>query len=391
MTEGGSLDPARLLLEAGGNSPHEVYRSLQQKCPVARSQFEGLSMVYLSRYEDAAWALRHPEIFSSAGDPVGLAEQPMIPLQVDPPAHTRYRRLMSRQFSPQEIKRLEPEIRGLVQERITVFADRGHCDFHAEFATPLPTSFFLALMGLPLDDLELFLRWRDETVRPEGDAIAAARTRKKVAAEISQYFREAVAGARQLRDDGFLHSLINPQLDDQELTDAEILGISHLLLIAGLDTVTAALDCLFSYLARNPDKRQALVADESMIPAAVEELLRSETPVALTIRTVTQPVTVSGVALDPGQQVAVVLGAANVDANEFEDPGVLFDRYPNRHVAFGTGNHFCLGAHLARAELRIAIEEFHRRIPEYHFPPGFEPTFSPGIRQAQCLPLEWTV
>lgn len=389
MTENDAFDPARLLLEADASDPYETYVSLHERCPVARSQVEGFSMVYLSRYEDVAWALRHPEIFSSEGDPMGLAEQPMIPLQVDPPEHTRYRRLVSPQFSPRQVKRLEPEIRRLVQERIAGFADRGECDFHAEFATPLPTSFFLALMGLPLDDLELFLRWRDDTIRPAGDAEAAAQTRKRVGAEISQYFRDALAGRGRMRNDGLLSGLINIPADDHELTEGEILGISHLLLIAGLDTVTAALDCVFSYLARHPDKRGVLVANERMIPGAVEELLRSETPVTLTIRTVTQPATVSGVDLNPGEQVALVLGAANVDAHEFEDPGVSFERHPNRHVAFGTGNHFCLGAHLAKAELRIAIEEFHRRIPEYRIQPGFEPKFSAGIRQAQCLPLEW--
>jgi cytochrome P450 len=391
MTDGSSFDPASVLLEADATHPHETYASLLEQCPVARSQVEGLSMVYLSRYKDVAWALHHPEIFSSEGDPMGLAEQPMIPVQVDPPEHTRYRRLVSPQFSPREIKRLEPEIRRLVQERIDVFVDRGNCDFHAEFATPLPTSFFLALMGLPLDDLELFLRWRDDTVRPAGDVESAAQTRKRVGAEISQYFRDALGGDRQLHHDGFLASLIHPPEGDQELTETEILGISHLLLIAGLDTVTAALDCLFAHLACNPDERQMLVADEGMVPGAVEELLRSESPVTLTIRTVTQPVTVSGVELKPGEQVAVVLGAANVDASEFADAGISFDRRPNRHLAFGTGNHFCLGAHLARAELRIAIEEFHRRIPDYHIRLGFEPRFSAGIRQAQCLPLEWAV
>ena len=157
-----TIDPGEVLLGSGtANDPQHAYEVLRERWPVARSNLGGMPMVYLSRFEDVAWALRHPELFSSEGDPVGLAEQPLIPVQIDPPEHTMYRRLVSPQFSPQEIRQLEPEIRRLVQERIDTFVARGHCDFHEEFATPLPTSFFLVLMGLPLDDLSTFLRWRD--------------------------------------------------------------------------------------------------------------------------------------------------------------------------------------------------------------------------------------
>ena len=181
------------------------------------------------------------------------------------------------------------------------------------------------------------------------------------------------------------------EVEDRPLTETELLGISHLLLLAGLDTVTATLDCFFTHLARTPDLRHRLTVDPSLIPSAVEELLRTETPVMMTIRTVAQPVELGGMTLEPGEQVAVVLGAANLDETEFSDVGIQLGRRPNRHVAFGTGNHFCLGAHLARAELRIAIEEFHERIPEYRIAPSHEPQFSAGIRQSDHLLLEWTV
>jgi cytochrome P450 len=388
-----AVDPGQLLMESP-SCPHPAYATLRDRCPVQRSDLGGVSMVYLSRYEDVAWALRHQEYFSSEGDPLGLSEQPMIPLQLDPPEHTAYRRLVSTPFTPREIKRLEPELRALVRRQIDAVADLGSCDFHEEIATPLPTGFFLTLMGLPDTDLSTFLRWRDETVRPAvdpGDFDAAAAVRRRVAEEISQYFREGLAGRRELRADGFLASLRDSAFGDRSLTERELLGISHLLLIAGLDTVTAALDCFVTHLATHPEDRRALVADENLIPRAVEELLRWESPVTMVVRTVKQPVELSGVALEPGEQVALVLGAANMDEHEFGEPRVHLERHPNRHVGFGSGNHFCLGAHLARAELRIVIEELHRRIPDYRIPDGHTPAFSPGIRQAYSLPLVWDV
>jgi cytochrome P450 len=388
-----TVDPAGILISGdGATNPHAAYAQLRERCPVGRSQVGDVSLIYISRFQDVAWALHHPEYFSSEGDAIALGEQPLIPVQVDPPRHTKYRRLVSPQFALPEIKRLEPELRSLVQARIDTFVDRGHCDFHEEFATPLPTSFFLALVGLPLDDLPMFLRWRDESVRPDvdpGDFEAANAARKKVGEEISAYFRRALAERREQPDSSFLSNLLDARVDGEPLTEPELLGFSHLLLLAGLDTVTAALDCLFTYLARHPEERRQLIADETLVPGAVEELLRWETPVAMVVRTIKQPIEIAGVKLSPGDNVSLVVGAANQDEREFGDHAIRFDRRPNRHVAFGSGNHFCLGAHLARAELRIAIEEFHRRIPDYHIAPGHEPRFSPGIRQADSLPLEW--
>ena len=371
--------------------PHCAYAALRDRCPVARSDHGGMPVVYISRYEHVSWALRHPEYFSSEGDPMGLAEQPLIPLQIDPPAHTKYRRLLSPQFVPREVNRLEPDLRRLIRDLIAGFADRGHCDFHEEFATPLPTSFFLALMGLPLDDRPAFLQWRDDTIRPAvaaDDFHGAAAIRKRAAEETSEYFRAAIAHRREQPDAGLLSSLIVADIDGQPLTETEILGISHLLLLAGLDTVTAALDCLVTHLARHPDRRRQLVEDQGLIPAAVEEFLRWETPVMIVPRTVKQAVEIGGVGLSPGEHVVLVLGAANLDEDEF-GPVIDLNRNLNRHVAFGSGNHLCLGAHLARLELRIALEELHLRIPDYRIAYDRQPTFSPAIRQADSLQLEW--
>jgi cytochrome P450 len=235
----------------------------------------------------------------------------------------------------------------------------------------------------------MFLRWRDETIRPHGDVDQAAAVRRRVAEETSLYFRAAIAHRRAQPDGGLLSSLVTATIDGQPLTESELLGTSHLLLLAGLDTVTAALDCVVTHLARDPDRRRQLVEDETLIPAAIEELLRWETPVMIVTRTVKVAVEIGGVSLSPGEQVVLVLGAANVDQDEFGDPNIDLNRNLSRHVAFGGGNHLCLGAHLARLELRVALEELHRQIPEYRIVSDRQPNFSPAIRQADSLQLEW--
>jgi cytochrome P450 len=394
MTE--TLDPGaaadELFLPAAATDPHPVYRRIRQECPVARTDMGDNAVVLVSRYEDVNWALRHPEYFTSAGGNLQLGEQPLIPLEFDPPEHTKYRRLLSPQFVPRAIQTLEPEVRRIVRGLIEAIAPKGSCDFHDEIATPLPSEMFLALMGLPMDDLPLFLRWRDESIRPDvepGDFEGAQRIRAQTAHEISEYFRVAIAQCREGPTDTLLSRIVHSTIDDEPLNEAELLGISHLLLLGGLDTVTATLDCMITFLATHPEHRRQLVDDPDLIPGAVEELLRWLTPVMVIPRSIKQDVEMGGVELRSGDGVMLVIGAANDDESEFPDHTVDFTRRPNRHVAFGGSNHSCLGIHLARLELRVTLEELHRRIPDYRIPDGVEITFSPGIRQADRLPLEF--
>jgi cytochrome P450 len=384
------VDPTQHLFSfETAKNPHPTYEGLLRECPVARGQYGDHPSVVVSRYADVNWALRHPEFFSSAGGTVGVGEQPLIPVEVDPPRHTAYRRFLNPRFVPREIEKLEPEMRALVRRLVDSLADREGCDFHEEFSTPLPSGIFLALMGLPAEDLPRFLQWRDDTIRPDvapGDFEAAEQVRRRTALAINEYFREAIARRRDNPDGTLLSDVVQASVDGEPLTEVELLGISHLLLLGGLDTVTATLDCMVAFLAEHPAERALLTASPEAVPAAVEELLRWTTPVQVLPRIVAQEVELGGVKLRAGDRVTLVIGAANCDAEMFE-PGWDLSRSPNRHVAFGAGNHLCLGAHLARLELRVALEEFHRRIPDYHIREGVELVFSPGIRQASTLPL----
>ena len=395
-TNDGTTGESVLFDPSVANDPHAAYARLRSECPVSRGKgWSGHPHVIVSRYEDVLWSLKHPEVFSSAPDAIDIGqEQKLIPLQVDPPDHAKYRRLLDPEFAPKRMAALEPSVRLLVNELIDKFEDRGSCDFHEEFATPLPSGVFLALMGLPMSDLPMFLRWRDDTIRPDvapEDFAGAAAARAKVGHEITEYFDATIAERRRDPQDTLLTRIAHGEVDGRPLTREETLGICHLLMLGGLDTVTATLDCALAYLANHPERRQAVVDDPSLSAAAVEELLRQQTPVMMVVRVIKEDCELAGVPVKAGDHASILLGSANSDSSEFSDPeGVDFTRETNRHLAFGAGPHRCLGSNLARAELRVALEEWHRRIPDYRIAEGTELSYSLGIRQTAELPLVWS-
>lgn len=367
--------------------PQPMYRALRESTPVFRAP----QMVVLSRLADIEMALKHTELFSSNMDAVDLGNlRPLIPLQIDPPEHAKYRRVLDPLFTPREMARREPHVAALVNEMIDAFIDRGECDFHTEFAVPLPCTVFLQLLGLPLADLDRFLAWKDAVIRPEGangfedHGKAAA----PAARQIYEYFERAIDEHIASPRDDVLSAMIAAEVEGQPLSREELLDICFLFLIAGLDTVTDSLDCFFVYLSRHPEQRRLFNDQPDILPSAIEELLRWETPVPGVARVTMQDVEVAGCPIAKGERVTPLLGAANTDPAEFPDPEVVdFRRNPNRHRAFGGGAHRCLGSHLARMELRVALREFHRRIPDYQIPPGVELEYTRGLRSVEALPL----
>jgi cytochrome P450 len=394
-------DPAALLFSTTcADDPLPAYRAIRETCPVAHTDgmFEGTKAVYLTRYQDVQWALTNPDVFSSSFEAISIGqEHPLIPLQIDPPDHRKYRRLLDPEFSPKQMAAIEPDARVLVNGIIDSFIDKGACDFHEDFATPLPSTMFLRLMGLPQSDLVTFLQWRDDTIRPDvapDDWDGAQAIREQTGRDITAYFETAINERRRRgssEDGGLLDRLVHGEIEGRPLTQGELLGICHLLLLGGLDTVTATLDCALMYLAKHPDRRQMLIDDPTLMAGAVEELLRTESPVMVVPRVVKQDVTIDGVDVKAGDHATLCIGAANGDDGEFDSAhDVDFSRPSNRHLAFGGGPHRCLGSHLARMELRVGLEEFHRRIPDYEVVADVDIHYSPGIRQTDRLPIVFT-
>jgi cytochrome P450 len=373
--------------------PQAVYRRMIAGCPVARAAVTGGPVI--ARYEDVTWALRHPEIFSSAMDlQIALGtERPMIPQQIDPPEQTKYRKLLDPRFSKRRMLELAPKVRDDANALIDKFIDSGECEFDRDFAIPLPCNAFLHLMGLPPEELDDLLQLKDGIIRPhmrEPDPEEAQKIRLATGKEIYAYFRDFIAVRRADPQDDLMTYLLTAELKGEKLSDNEVLDICFLMLLAGLDTVTATLGCNVAYLAANPAQRQSLVENKELLDGAVEELLRWETPVTGVPRVLKRDVTLHGVEMKEGELVTLLLGAANTDDGEFGDAeDVNFARERNRHLAFGAGAHRCLGSHLARMELRVGLEEWHRRIPDYAIKPGETPTYSSGIREVQYLPLVW--
>lgn len=371
--------------------PRPFYEALRTGCPVATFEGFGRGTWIVSRYEDVRHVLRHPEIFSSDIVAVDIGQdRPLIPLQVDPPDHAKYRRVIDPTLGPREIAPLEGEVRALVNELIDGFIDRGEVDAHAEFTVPLPCTVFLKMCGLPLSDLDRFLKWKDDIIRPATQDIEeAAAIRKASGAEMYGYFEDALDEREATEGTDLLSRFFTSEVDGRRMSREEMLDICYLFILGGLDTVTSTLDCSLAHLAEHPDHRHALSEDPTLVPAAVEELLRLHTPVMQVLRAVARPTELHGVKMEPGDTVMVMLGAADTDPTEFGDAADEFavDREANRHLAFGGGPHRCLGSHLARFELRIALEEWHRRIADYHVVPGVHLEYSPGIREIASFPL----
>jgi cytochrome P450 len=366
-----------------------AYAMLRDAGPVVRSP-RGWYMLVSS--EAAEFALKHPGLFSSkrafdmAGSPLA-----MVPIAFDPPEHTRYRRVLQRFFSPRGIASWVPMVHALAGELIDGFAASGECDLVADLAVPLPAQVFLTLFGLPLEDRDRLNAWKDALVNnfgvPGGEPPRERAAR--MGAELYGYLVAHIAKRRQGGGTGDLLGQLLADTSAERLSDDELLGLSFLFVLAGLETVTSALSTAFAELAAHPGLRRQLVADPAVIPAAVEELVRYDGPVVFVPRIATQDVDVAGQTIPAGAYVMIMIGAAGRDPAEHPDPDPIDFQRRELSFAFGGGPHRCLGSHLARMEMRVALEEWHRRIPEYALAPGAAPrvTWPAGVVGFDSLPL----
>jgi cytochrome P450 len=366
-----------------------AYSAVREHGPVARG-FRGGYMVISA--ETTEFVLKHPELFSSkrAFDAVG-SPLPLVPIAFDPPEHGRYRRALQPFFSPRGTAAWLPMVRGLAGELIGAFAGRGECDLVAELAVPLPAQVFLTLFCLPLEDRDRLIAWKESLLNNFGFQAGEPPSERaaRVGAELYGYLVGHIARRREQGGGGDLLGRLLADRSDERLSDDEILGLSFLFVLAGLETVTSALSTAFAALAARPALRRQIAADPAVIPGAVEELLRFDGPVVFIPRIAARDVELGGQLIPEGSYLMVMIAVANRDPAEHADPDTIDLGRQERHLAFGGGPHRCLGSHLARMEMRMALEEWHRRIPEYELAPGVTPRVSwpAGVVGIDSLPL----
>jgi cytochrome P450 len=358
-----------------------AYSDLRENYRVFFSPLYGGFWVF-TRYEDIKEALQHPELWSSRHSAIPTREMSLPPLTSDPPQHTVYRRLINPAFTPFKVEERASSIRELARQLISGIASTEF-DFLDEFARPYPSIIFTEIFGLPSDEWRRLMNW-DEVILHSDDFGARA----QATADVRAYMRERVADRTRAPRDDLLSQLIASIVDSKPLPEDELLTMSVMLFLAGLDTVTSHMGSFIHFLATHPDHRQQIVDDPKIIPGAVEELLRFFSQ-SNPCRTAACDFEFAGVQIREGDRLLIVLGSAGRDGEEFEGASsVDFTRPNNRHIAFGAGPHRCAGLHLARFELVIALEEWHARFPEYELAPGYAPDyFLGGVMGLQALPL----
>jgi cytochrome P450 len=366
--------------------------------------------VYYNTFAQGYWIFtRHdavrdiyktPEVFSSESitpwEPNPIYR--FVPTQIDAPDHITYRRILNPWFSPRAIDAAEPTMRELCRKLIEETASKGSCNFVNEFALRFPTEAFLAVIGVDTADADMFVRWVEDFFAGFGGDSAQLETMSKALEEIRDYWVRALADRRdesEPREGDLASYLMHASFDERALTDAEILDMLTVLVLAGLDTTRGELGYMFRHLAMHPEHRLALIEDPQLIPSAVEEVLRFYSIIFGDGRKVTRDLEFHGVSLKRGDMVYGLVTGANRDPRAYEQAGEFVpDRKRNNHMGFASGPHRCLGQHLARREMQVAVEEWLRAIPDFHIAGDQEQLLERGggsMLTLLDLPLEWEV
>ena len=312
-------------------------------------------------------------------------DQNMIPVELDPPEHTKYRMILNPRFTPARMAGMEDAIRERAKQMLEPLVAKGGCEFEVAFGRPFPVSIFLDLMSLPQDRIAEFVGW--EELLLHGASLDDVR---QGADHIMNYLEGVIAERRLNPGDDLPSYVIQSQVDGRPLTHDEIMSISFLLLFGGLDTVAATLNFMFKYLAEHPEQQQLLRDEPALIPNAVEEMLRAFSVVP-SPRVVAHDLEFHGVQMRAGDRIILNVMMSGRDPSQYDKPNDIDFRRPTpRHMAFASGVHICLGIHLARRELRIAVEEWLRIIPPFRTVSKDPPvTHARGVWGVKRLPLVW--
>lgn len=370
------------------------WNQLRNETPIFRSDAtDAWNIWYLLDYDHAQDGLRNFELFSNRSiAPANLGEPPRakhIPVELDPPEHTKYRQLLNPAFAPGKVAELEPHIRERATDLIDQFINDGACDFVPAFAGQFPTSIFLEMLGLPVEETDRFAVWVHEVMHLSQDNPARL---VEAIQEVQAYLGDLIDERRAQPRDDVISYLLACEVDGRSLNPDEILRIAFLLFLAGLDTVAGTLGLVFQHLARNDVDRRAVIEHPELIDSAVEEFLRLYSIAAMP-RILREDVDYAGCPMRAEDRIVASTQAANRDPAHFDNPDqFVIDRHPNRHIAFGSGVHRCLGSNLARLELKVAIEEWHKRIPEYRIADGAVcNVYKSTTAGLDTLPLVWPV
>lgn len=392
-----SMSIPNLLAPETRANPYPLYKQLRDEQPIARVEPGGMYAV--SRYDDVVAVLRSPSVFSSAAFramwmPAWLPQNPIAGsiVTTDPPEHTRLRGLVSRPFEPRAVTRLEPRVRTFALDLVDNLCRVDEVDFVAEFAAPVPSCVIAEILGLDLALHKNFKRWGDAiaNITPITPAEYHDNVRACVT-EMESYLRQVIAARRAQPQDDLVSDLLAPGENGQMLTDEEVLAMLFLVLPAGFETAMNLLAHSLRLLSLRPDILATLRGNPARIPAFIEEMLRFEPPVHTILRVALADSVVAGTTIPAGSIVALLLGSANRDERRFAEPD-RFDiaRDQSKHIAFGYGIHFCIGAALARLEARVALEEIVKRYDQITPVPGeLAWNYAITVRGPTKLPLRF--
>ncbi len=371
--------------------PFPVFQDLREQAPLYRSSVLGGWV--LTRYDDVKLAISDRRFSADRMRPF-FAQLPVDRQTAyatlrdsisrwavfhDPPDHTRLRALMNKAFTARAIERLEPRIRILIDRLLDQVVDHGEMDLIADLAYPLPASVILDMLGLPCDDLDRIKVWSDELALFVGSSVNTPDKYQRATDSITamnEYFRAAIQRRRHTPGDDLLTALLAAQEQGDLLSDDELVATCVLLVFAGHETTTNLIGNGILALLRHPAELARLHNEPELMPLAVEELLRFDGPAASVVRIATEEILLHGQTIRPGERVFALLNAANRDPRQFANPETLdIARKENRHLAFGQGIHFCIGAPLARMEAKLAITAILQRCPNLAL---------------QSMPLSWS-
>ncbi len=380
------------------DDPYVTYKRLRDEAPAYWNS--ELEFWALSRFEDVLEGFRDTELLSSAGGialenrrPIGHSTGFNQMIEFDPPEHTVLRKLVSRVFTTRTVAKMEAEIRGIFTGYLDEVIESGRAEVVNDLTSPFPMDVISAILGVPAADRPALRANSDKVMIREDGVFAIPREAADGMLGLISYFMEDLPKRKAGEGSGLINDLVGFEVDGRELTDEELLGFCILFIIAGHETTTKMVANVMELLSRHPDQKAAVAADQKLVPDMIEEVLRYHNSTQYMHRTLTRDFEIHGQRMHQGDSVLLLIGAANHDEREFGPTAEEFNifRRPERHLGFGYGAHFCLGAALARMEGKVAVEEIMRRIPDYEVDHDAKVRFhSSNVTGWRSLPVTFT-